>query len=204
MTPTQATSPSDVLQLWFGELDAEGLSDQEHTRSWWRKDADFDADLRTRFGQLHPRCMAGLCDLWLATPTGRLAVVIVLDQFSRNMFRDSANMFAADALALRFALEGIDRGEDASLRTAERVFLYMPLMHSESLEAQDRCVGLFSAFCQSLSGSARKAIEANLDFAQRHRDIIARFGRFPHRNALLGRTSSAEETAFLSEPGSSF
>jgi uncharacterized protein (DUF924 family) len=193
-----------ILDFWFGQLDGDGLADEAHKQRWWRKDPAFDGAIRDRFAADHAACVAGARGDWLTSPRRRLAFVIVLDQFSRNMFRDTPPMFAADPLALEVALRGIDRAEDISLRTAERVFLYMPLMHSESPALQARCVALFRAFSRSLTGQARKQVEDNVGYAIRHRDIVDRFGRFPHRNAILGRTSTPEELSFLKEPGSSF
>ena len=196
--------PDDILQFWFGTLDAEGLADKEHVQRWWRKDPAFDREIGARFGDLHQRLMDGELAPWLDAPRSLLAHVVTLDQFSRNMFRDSARAFAADPLALAAAERGIERGDDRQLRGHERVFLYMPLMHSEDVGAQQRCLQLFTRFRDETSGALRAALDGNVNFAQRHLDIVARFGRFPHRNALLGRSSTPEELAFLEQPGSSF
>lgn len=193
-----------VLAFWLGELDADGLAPAALAERWWRKDPDFDALIRARFGALHAAVAAGRHEDWLASPRGRLAQIIVLDQLSRNLFRDTARMFAWDERALTLAHDGLARHDPAQLATDERVFLYMPLMHSESLADQERCVALFESLAAGLTGHARARIDRNLDFARRHRDIVARFGRFPHRNALLARTSSEAEKAFLEQPGSSF
>jgi uncharacterized protein (DUF924 family) len=176
--------PEDVLAFWFG---------QPPVRHF-RKDPVFDQEIRDRFGALHGELVLGEHDDWLTTPRGRLAAIIVLDQFSRNMFRDTPGMFASDPQALQLALEGLARGDDRALSEAERSFFYMPLMHAEDRAVQDRCVELFRAL----------GIENNLKFAVMHRDIVQRFGRFPHRNAVLGRTSTPEEVEFLAQPGSSF
>lgn len=177
-------SPDDVLGFWFGQPPAR----------WFKKDPVFDQEIRDRFGALHGEVVLGQHDGWLTTARGRLAAIIVLDQFSRNMFRDTPGMFASDPRALEIALEGLTRGDDRALSPAERPFLFMPLMHAEDRAAQDRCVELFAA----LGG------EQGLDFAEQHRAIVQRFGRFPHRNAILGRTSTPEEVEFLAQPGSSF
>jgi uncharacterized protein (DUF924 family) len=182
----------EVLGFWFGKLDEQGRVDAAHVSRWWRKDPAFDAEIRTRFGALHEAVLGGEREHWLTTPRGRLAFVIVLDQFSRNMYRDSARAFAGDGRAVEVVLDGLAAGADQQLRAQERPFFYMPLMHSERLEFQDRCIALF---------------ENDADFvkyAGRHRDIIRRFGRFPHRNAVLGRPCTDEELAFLEQPGSSF
>jgi uncharacterized protein (DUF924 family) len=194
----------EVLDFWFGELDAQGAADAAHVARWFAKDEAFDAECRARFGAVHQAIVEGAREAWLETPRGRLAYVIVLDQLSRNMFRGTPRMFAFDAQALDAAAAGVERGDDRALASVERGFLYMPFMHAEDLEAQSRCVALFTALRDEAEGPRRSRLESNLDFAERHRAIIARFGRFPHRNAVLGRASTPEELAFLEEPGSSF
>jgi uncharacterized protein (DUF924 family) len=194
----------EVLGFWFGELSADGHADQAHAQRWWTHDPVFDAVVRQRFGALYAAVAAGEREDWLESARGALAYVIVLDQFSRNMFRDSPDMFAQDARALRAALSAIDRGFDRQLALGERGFLYMPLMHSEQLALQDRCVAHFTAFRDELAGAARARVASALDFAERHRAIVQRFGRFPHRNRALGRSSTPEELEFLTQPGSAF
>lgn len=177
--------PQRVLQFWFEETPP---------AHWWKKDPDFDQLIAERFGATLEQ--AARCELfaWRASPPGRLAEVIVLDQFSRNIHRDTPQAFASDALALALAQEAIAAGADATLSPVQRSFLYMPFMHSESLAIHELAVPLFE----------RNGIANNLDFELRHKAIIERFGRYPHRNAILGRTSTAEEIAFLKEPGSRF
>jgi uncharacterized protein (DUF924 family) len=194
----------EVLLFWFGELREDGRAAPEKVARWFRKDPAFDAEIRARFERLHEAVAAGEREGWLATRRGRLAYVIVLDQLSRNMYRDTARAFASDPQALRAARDGIAAGDDRALAFAERDFLYMPFMHAEDVAEQDRCVELFSRFRDELSGELRAAVEHSLSFAVRHRDIVARFGRFPHRNAVLGRASTPEEQTFLQQPGSGF
>ncbi len=196
--------PQAVLGFWFGDLDALGRAPGERSARWWKKDPAFDALIRERFGALHGALMRGEHKDWLATPRGTLAYLIVLDQFSRNMFRDTARAFEGDELALDAALAGIERRQDRSLAFGERAFFYMPLMHSEELAHQDRCVELFAAFEREVAPELQRDVHYNVTFAERHRVIVQRFGRFPHRNSALGRTSTAEEIEFLREPGSSF
>jgi uncharacterized protein (DUF924 family) len=184
----------EVLGFWFGPLDEAGHSDAAHTSRWWKKDPAFDTEIRTRFGPLHQAVLAGERDHWLATARGRLAFIIVLDQLSRNMLRGSPQAFAGDERAAEVAVDGIAGRMDHGLSAQERGFFYMPLVHSERLDLQDRAVELFRA----LGGAS------SLKYAEQHREIIRRFARFPHRNAVLGRTSTAEEMAFLQQPGSSF
>jgi uncharacterized protein (DUF924 family) len=177
--------PQPILHFWFTEL-----SPKDH----YAKDAALDDAIRTRFGATLEAALH--CELfaWRATPEGRLAEVLVLDQFSRNVYRDTARAFAQDALALALAQELVASGQDRSLPLAQRSFVYMPYMHSESALVHTQAVTLF----------AQPGMEDTLRFELRHKDIIDRFGRYPHRNALLGRTSTAQELAFLKEPGSGF
>jgi len=175
----------DVLHFWF---------DQSTPQQWFQKDDAFDASIRDRFAALHARAAQGELWDWRATSAGRLAEVIVLDQFSRNLHRGDALAFAHDSMALVLAQECVAQRLDAELPPERRAFIYMPFMHSESLRVQDESVRLFTAL-----GNAN-----NLDFAHRHQVIVARFGRFPHRNQVLDRASSPQERAFLEQPGSSF
>jgi len=161
---------------------------------WWKKDDTFDALLIERFSELHAR--ATQCELfeWRKEPEGRLAEIIILDQFSRNMFRDSAKAFAYDPMSLTLSQEAVASGADQTLTPTQRSFLYMPFMHSESLQIHEVGVELFR----------QNGIQNNLDFELRHKKIIEKFGRYPHRNRVLGRESTAEEIVFLTQPGSSF
>lgn len=177
--------PADILTFWFEELEP---------AQWWKKDLAFDRMIAERFGALHAQ--AARCELypWRRTAEGRLAEIIILDQFSRNMFRDTAQAFSADALALALAQEAVASGADSALTPVQRSFLYMPYMHSESALIHEQAVDLYT----------RNGIEENLRFEIRHKEIINRFGRYPHRNAILGRASTSDELAFLQQPGSSF
>jgi len=194
----------DVLSFWFGELDAEGRADDAHRASWWKKDPAFDTKILERFAATREAIIAGERDDWLTSPRGRLAYIIVLDQFSRNMHRDSADMYTADHLSVGATLAGVEAGDDKTFSCDERTFFYMPLMHSEALEDQEKCVELFSAFCEELEGKIKEGVEGNVKYAVIHRDIVKRFGRFPHRNQILDRASTDEEAEFLKQPGSSF
>lgn len=179
--------PESVLDFWFVE---------HGPKQWWRKDAAFDELCRQRFATLHRRAAA--CELyaWRGSAGGRLAEIMLLDQLSRNMFRDSPRAFAYDAQALTLAQEAVRAGadRDPTLSAQQRQFLLMPYMHSESQQVHVEALRLFTALGD----------DDVLKFEQRHKDIIDRFGRYPHRNALLGRASSAEEQEFLRQPGSSF
>jgi uncharacterized protein (DUF924 family) len=177
--------PQPILHFWFEELTA-----KQH----FVKDVALDETIRKRFGDTLEA--AARCELfpWRATAAGRLAEIIVLDQFSRNVYRDTPRAFAQDALALVLAQELVASTQDRSLPITQRVFAYLPYMHSESALVHTQAVALFTQLGN----------QDNLNFELRHKAIIDRFGRYPHRNAILGRTSSAEELAFLAEPGSSF
>jgi len=160
-------------------------------QKWFKKDEAFDAEFKSRFEAAHEAAAAGAFDDWADSAEGALALVVLLDQFPRNSFRNSPRMYATDALALAAARRAVDAGLDMQIEDPGlRAFFYLPFMHSESLADQERSVELCG-----------RANPDNLRFAQHHRDIVARFGRFPHRNALLGRGSSAEESAFLAEGG---
>lgn len=175
----------DVLAFWFEEIEP---------GQWWKKDPAFDRLIADRFGALHDSAVQ--CELfeWRETPHGRLAEVLVLDQFSRNIHRGTSRAFAADPLALALAQEAAAAAADQPLPPIQRSFLYMPYMHSESLKVHEEAVQLYRD----------NGLRDNLDFELRHKAIIERFGRYPHRNAILGRPSTEEEVAFLREPGSSF
>lgn len=193
-----------MLSFWFGDVDEAGFSSKETSARWFRKDTAFDEEIVKLFGALHRSLAEGGGEGWLSDARSTLAYVIVLDQFSRNMFRDQPGMFATDAQALTAAKALVASGKDRELTPQERTFIYMPYMHSESLADQDECMRLFRAMADEASGAGKETLELNYDFAVRHRDIVARFGRFPHRNAVLGRESTPEEKAFLEKPGSAF
>lgn len=182
MTENEAESipgeASDVLGFWFGELTPE---------QWWKRDDAVDAAVRTRFLALHERLADHIPAAWLASARGRLAAVIALDQFPRNMFRGSARSFATDPQALALAKETVSLGLDKQLSDNERIFLYVPFQHAEDPRDQAESVRLYKAL-----GNAN-----SLDFAEKHKLIIDRFGRFPHRNAMLGRETTQEEKDFI-------
>lgn len=189
-------SPTAVLDFWFGPSDA--ASHGKSRPEWFRKDDAFDAALRERFSMLHADVAAGRMPDWERSVEGVLAQIIVLDQFSRNMFRNTPAAFASDAKALRLARALVGRAADLPLLPVMRWFVYLPFEHSENLADQDEAVRLFRTLPPGPDA------DGVIEYAEKHRDVIRRFGRFPHRNAILGRTSTAEETAFLQTPGSSF
>ena len=175
----------EIVAFWFETLKPE---------DWYRKNPAIDAEITARFGATYDALRTGVPPEWLAEPKDMLAAIIVLDQFPRNMFRDDPRAFATDGAALALAKRAISEGFELRLPPEQRAFIYLPFQHAETAEDQARSIALFTAL-----GNPN-----NLDFAQRHQAIIARFGRFPHRNSVLGRASTAEELAFLQEPGSSF
>jgi len=175
----------DILIFWFQDIEKS---------QWWLKDITFDNLIIDKFSAIHQS--ANNCELfsWRATAKGRLAEIIILDQFSRNMYRDTARSFASDPLALALAQEAISVGADKKLNTEQRNFLYMPFMHSESLIIHHEAVKLY----------AENGVESSIDFENKHKVIIEKFGRYPHRNDILQRKSSEEEVTFLTGPNSSF
>jgi len=198
------TKDRQILDFWFGTRDSDMDIIKEKSALWWGKDNSTDQEIKSLFSNDLERAIDGEFNHWTETPTGRLALIILTDQFSRNIYRGTTRAFAQDALALKWCLEGLELTVDARLRPVHRVFFYLPLEHSESLDHQNRSIESFTALNDSISLENRKAFSGFLDFAVKHREIIERFGRFPHRNSILGRKSTAEEIEFLKQPGSSF
>ncbi|RTL53502.1 MAG: DUF924 domain-containing protein [Rhodocyclaceae bacterium] len=191
------TTPQAILDFWFLPVDHPGHG--KPRPEWFRKDDAFDDLIRQRFGAAIESALAGGFQDWRAKASGALAYILVLDQFTRNAFRDSAKAFSGDGLALAAAANVVAQEWDKTLPVVQRWFVYMPFEHAESVAEQERSVALFSALAAEVEGYGDV-----LDYAQRHRDIVRRFGRFPHRNRLLGRASTTEEIEFLKLPGSSF
>jgi len=175
----------DIIDFWFVEL---------APKQWWQKNLEFDSMIKDRFGMLHQQAAAGELFGWRETALGSLAEIIVLDQFSRNIYRDKPESFACDGLALELAQLAISKGFDADLPQVKRHFLYIPFMHSESSSMHIEAVKLFESLGDSNT----------LAFEHKHKAIIDRFGRYPHRNSILGRVSTLEEEEFLKQPGSGF
>jgi len=196
------TRPYEVLKFWFGE-DFE-KDPFRNSKFWFEKNPAFDREIKTRFEEDLKAAVSVAREDWKVDPQGRLAFVILLDQFSRNMYRGTPRMFSQDPLALEAAIEGIEKGDDRSLHPIQRTFLYLPLSHSENLEIQKRSIQLFQKLLDDSDERWKKSLKNNYDYAVLHHDIIARFKRFPHRNAILGRISTPEEIEFLKQPGSSF
>ena len=180
-------SPDDVLKFWFEDI--------EHS-SWFRKDPDLDRDLELRFGDLLVLAKDGQLDDWCASPKGRLALIVVLDQFSRNIFRESGDAFAADSMALKLCVEGIETRQDRELTLEQRSFFYLPLRHAEDLEMQE--LGL------TKTRELNDAGYGTDKYALNHLEIIQRFGRFPHRNKVLGRRNTPDEEVYLADGKAGF
>ncbi len=195
--------PEEILTYWFGDLD-DHYARGDRSSIWFSGGEEVDREITERFGVTHAKACAGELDGWLEAARSTLALVVVLDQFSRNICRGTPGAFAQDARAQEIALHALERGFDAGLRFIERVFLYMPFMHAESMPLHRRGQALFDALVRASPEAHRAAYANNADYMQRHTAIIERFGRYPHRNEVLGRTSTEEELAFLKEPGSSF
>lgn len=202
--PAEQHSRDTILDFWFGPPDTDAAIAARQARLWWAKDDQTDATITERFGATIDLAARGALDHWADTPRGSLALVLLTDQFPRNAFRGTPRAFASDAIARRWCAECLAAGTDLALRPIERVFVYLPLEHSESIADQDRAVACFEALARDAAPEFAAQAKDYLDYAIRHREIIARFGRFPHRNAILGRASTAAERAFLEQPGSSF
>ena len=184
-----------VLAFWFDPI---------QQPRWFSASPEFDAKIRGRFGETFRLAAEGKLEQWADTPQGWLALLIVLDQFSRNLHRDDPRAWAQDLHAQRLALWGIKEGYDRQLPPMQRVFAYMPLEHAEDMRLQQHCFALFDALCEHLPAEERHRYTGFLDYARQHQAVIARFGRFPHRNALLGRSCTPEELDYLAEPNAGF
>ncbi len=190
------SSPGEILDFWFGREGEEGYG--EFREAWFQKDEEFDKEVRERFLDDYERAARGEYDEWREEPESCLALVVVLDQFPRNLFRDDPRTHVTDDKALEVSKYAIEQALDHELPGFGRMFLYMPFMHSEDVKDQRRSVELFERLAAADDGTDVT------EFAERHREIVERFGRFPHRNALLGRETTPEEAEFLKQPGSSF
>lgn len=188
-----------LLDLWFGDGLQRGWPSAPRNDLWFSSTPAQDDELRAAFGADVQAALAGERDGWAATPLGRVALVLLLDQLPRNLFRRQAAAFAGDPRAQAQVQAALAAGEDATLPTIARVFLYLPLTHAESLPLQHECVRRFEGLCAAAAPGHQAALDDNLRYAVLHRDIVARFGRFPHRNDALGRECTAEELEFLKD-----
>lgn len=201
----QQQKPWDhVLEHWFGDLQEPNHFPLDKSKLWFTKSMLTDRELRERFGALRLRAIAGDLPEWESTPQGLLALIVLIDQFSRNIFRETPEMYSHDGISLGWCLRGRENGMEKRLLPMERIFFNLPLEHAEDLSHQERYVAFTGdLLAEPLPGLAEFLARANQS-ALRHREIVQRFGRFPHRNQILGRKSSAEELEFLTQPGSSF
>ncbi len=193
-----------ILDFWFGDSTDDVQIIEQKSSLWWRKDEELDREIESAFSDGLKRLIAGQLTAWKQDAESLLAMVILADQFSRNIYRNKAKAFAQDELALALTVEGLETRVDLKLGIVQRIFFYMPLEHSESLSIQDCSVEMFEQLCESAPENARQKIKRNLDYAISHRDVIEKFGRFPHRNAILGRESRPEEIEYLKQSGSGF
>lgn len=187
----------EILSFWFSELTPDGLPVADRSQLWFGFDQQTDTLIRERFEAHLEQACQGKLTSWEQQARGRLALILLLDQFSRNIYRSTLRAFAQDEMALSLTLAGIDRAHDRELSPIERLFFYMPLQHSESLAMQDRCVEQCQWLLQGLAPAVAAKLRGFVDHALQHRDIIRRFGRFPHRNRILGRDPTAEEREYL-------
>jgi uncharacterized protein (DUF924 family) len=194
-----------VLGFWFGTCGTDGSLDRAKQRIWFSDGRNYDAVIRKQFGKLHRRAARGEMDAeWAATPRGRIALIVVLDQFSRHIHRGTATAFAQDPAAQRLAVVGVEQGADRALIPVQRAFFYLPFEHAEDIKLQRIGTRAFEQLATEVAPAWRKEYTGFADYSGHHRDIVERFGRFPHRNKILGRASTPEEIEFLKQPGSSF
>ncbi|CAN5400154.1 DUF924 family protein [soil metagenome] len=195
---------ASIHSYWFGSEVDDILVAQRQSKLWWSKDRDTDHEIRNRFESTVTSAAEGGLSEWAESPRGLLALLLLTDQFPRNIYRGMPEAFAFDSLAQQWSKSGLASGMDRKLRPIERVFFYLPLEHSELLADQEHSVQLFTQLYQDVAEDHMDTFRGFLMFALRHRRVIERFGRFPHRNQILGRISTPEEVEFLKEPGSSF
>ncbi|MEM9173386.1 MAG: DUF924 family protein [Pseudomonadota bacterium] len=192
-----------VLELWFRDREHDTLGLDARMQFWFGEDAELDIKIRHQFGAVIKQAADGALDHWATTASGRLALIIVLDQFRRNVYRGEPEAFSHDKAALKLCVEGAITGHDQALTPLQRVFFYMPMQHIESLKVQNKSVAVFRKLAEEVSGTEADTFQTVADFAELHRDIVEQFGRFPHRNAILGRESTPTELEYL-EDGPTF
>jgi len=193
-----------VLAFWFGAAPGGSAESDERSQRWFTYDPDFDAEILRRFGHLPEQAAAGNLDGWMDAPESALARVIVLDQFPRNLYRNDSRAFAFDGLALAGSQAAVERGFDVRMHPLHAALMYLPFEHAEDLAMQRRAVALFTALQSRAPAGCEAQFASYADYARRHHDVITRFGRFPHRNALLGRPSSPDELLYLEQGGERF
>ena len=194
----------DILEFWFGYFPSEYSGDTSKLDMWFKNGSAYDEEIFLKFGEVYHRATEGECDAWQEIQRGRLALIILLDQFSRHIYRGTAEAFAQDIKAQEICIEGIVSGHDQLLHPVERSFFYLPLEHSENLEHQGLSVKAYEQLAEDVIPEYRKPFEMNLEYAKKHSFVIETFGRFPELNELLERESSEEEMAFMQLPEYSF
>ena len=187
-----------VLDFWFGSREQDAPHIDARMDRWFGADAQLDEEIQGRFGDLVARASAGELNHWADDPQGRLGLIILLDQFRRNIYRGSAEAFECDKQALGLCVDGIVNRAYKKLRPEEQIFFFMPLQHAESRKLQDKSVSIYQALANNVSETLRETFMTTAHFAELHRDIIEQFGRFPHRNTSLGRSNTGEEDTYLS------
>ena len=194
---------NQILDYWFGEIE-EGFCTEDRGKLWFAGGEEVDATIREQFGKEVELACNNELDAWQETPRGRMALILLLDQFTRNIYRGTSEAFAHDAQAQAICKAGLDLGHDQELPYVMRSFFYLPLEHAEDPDSQERCVALYRALHAEVPEPYKEKTKSNLEYALLHRDIIVQFGRFPHRNQALGRTSTPEEEAYLAGNHHSF
>jgi uncharacterized protein (DUF924 family) len=194
----------ELLSFWFGKKPQRVGDVKQRMATWFGANRDLDRDINLRFSDLASAAAAGELDEWAVQARTRLALILALDQLPRNIYRGDALAFAQDNKALALTLDGMSTGMDSGLTDLQRLFFYMPLQHSEDLQIQDAAVAAYEQLMLDAGKLTKSALTSALDYARQHRDLIQRFGRFPHRNALLGRESTPQEIQFLAEGGATF
>jgi uncharacterized protein (DUF924 family) len=194
----------EVLEFWFGDSGTTADVVARQGKLWFGKSAEADALVTERFGDTLAAAMAGELADWQDSPVGRLALLIVLDQFPHHVWRGDGRSFSCDDTALALALDTIKLGDDELVSPLARVFIYLPLEHAEKIDVQDLSVAMYEKLLADADDSEKAVFENFLDYARKHQEVVARFGRFPHRNEMLGRVSTPEEIDFLRQPGSRF
>jgi len=197
-------NPKTICEFWFGQNPDDAAVAKERSSLWWSKSEETDEEIRRRFEKLVIAAELGDLDAWRSSSKTWLALILLTDQFPRNIYRDTPSAFRFDDIARDLCVEGLAVGIDKDLRPIERVFFYLPLEHSENLDDQNRCIALFRELVGEVDVDHKTTFENFVNFARSHQTIIERFARFPHRNVILGRDSTRDEIEFLQEPNSSF
>jgi len=192
------TNIERVLQFWFSGDTQDALKIDSRMNRWFGSDEALDQTVTDEFGDLVKQASDGELMDWTETPQGRLALIILLDQFRRNIFRGTADAYKRDNMVLKICIEGTGKGHYKKLTAEQRIFFFMPLQHAESLKIQEKSVEIYNALAERVSDTLKATFQTTAQFAELHRDIIAQFGRFPHRNSVLGRENTTEEEAYLS------